>query len=101
MKKLLLPILFLFSLFSFGQPIQLFRQFKWHLEFTAFGNTRNAAENRGYCCIRTDSSATLNLPPGQTSVSAHLYRASIGNGEFEVAINRTANTAQRIFNHSY
>src|SRR5690554_5363408 len=101
MKKLLLPILFLISLFSFGQPIELFRQFNGHLDFTAFGNTLNAAENQGYCGMLTESSATLNLAPGQTFVSAHLYWASIGNGDFEVDINGTAITAQRIFNHSF
>lgn len=102
MKKLLLPILFLFSLFSFGQPIELFRQFNGHLDFTAFGNTLNAAENNfGYCGILSESSATLNLAPGQTFVSAHLYWASIGNGDFEVSINNTPITAQRIFNHSF
>ncbi len=102
MKKILLPLLFLFPLFIFGQTVELFKQFNGHVDFTGFGNTLNAAENNnGYCSMLTSSSATLNLAPGQTFVSAHLYWGSIGSGDFEVDINGTAITAERIFNYSF
>lgn len=102
MKKLLLPILLLLPLFIFGQTVELFKQFNGHLDFTAFGNTLNAAENnQGYCSMLSESSATLYLAPGQTFVSAHLYWGSIGAGDFEVDINGTAITAERIFNYSF
>ncbi len=102
MKKLLLLLLFIFPLFIFSQPVQLFQQFNGRYDFTAVGNTLNTAENNnGYCGQLTQSSANLNLNTGQTFVSAHLYWSSIGTGDFDVSINGNAVSAQRIFSHTF
>ncbi|WP_158319128.1 hypothetical protein [Aequorivita sinensis] len=49
MKKLILSLLFLIPLLVFSQqnPIGLFQQFNGRYDFTAIGNTLNAAENGG------------------------------------------------------
>ncbi|MGO3181634.1 MAG: T9SS type B sorting domain-containing protein [Aequorivita sp.] len=102
MKRLLLIFIFIFPLFVFSQEnqIELFQQFNGRYSFTAIGNTLNAAENNeGYCDMLSQSSATLNLEPGQTLVSAHLYWASIGPGDFDVGINGTPITADRTIDH--
>ncbi|MAP81906.1 MAG: hypothetical protein CL526_12565, partial [Aequorivita sp.] len=102
MKKLILFIALFCSLFAFSQPIDLFQQFNGRYDFTAVGNTLNAQPNfNGYCGQLLQSSATLNLNPGQTFISAHLYWGSIGTGDFDVAINGNPISAQRIFSHSY
>ncbi|MCZ4319620.1 hypothetical protein O4H26_11510, partial [Aequorivita viscosa] len=102
MKKLILFFTILFPLFVFSQPIDLFQQFNGRYDFTAVGNTLNAQPNfNGYCGQMLQSSATLNLNPGQTFISAHLYWGSIGTGDFDVAINGTPISAQRIFSHTF
>src|SRR5690606_41781181 len=102
MKKLILLLLLVFPLFVFSQPVQLFQQFNGRYDFTAVGNTLNAQPNfNGYCDQLLQSSATLNLNPGQTFISAHLYWSSVGPGDFDVAINGTPISAQRIFSHTF
>ena len=104
MKKLILSLLFLIPLLVFSQqnPIGLFQQFNGRYDFTAIGNTLNAAENgTSYCDMLSESSATLNLSATQSLVSAHLYWSSIGPGDFQVDINGTAITAERTFSHTF
>ncbi|MEM0517826.1 hypothetical protein, partial [Aequorivita flava] len=107
MKKLILFFTIIFPVFVFSQPIDLFQQFNGRYDFTAVGNTLNEfpnfPDNNGnvYCGQLLQSSATLNLNPGQTFVSAHLYWGSIGTGDFDVALNGTAISAQRIFSHTF
>src|SRR5690554_6071684 len=103
MRKLLLILAFAFPLLALSQqdPISLFQQFNGRYDFTAIGNTLNENENNnGYCGMLSESSATLNLEPNQTLVSAHLYWSSIGTGDFQVDINGTAITADRTFSHT-
>ena len=103
MKKKLLSLLFLFPLFITAQPVDLFQQFNGRLDFTAFGNTLNEFANnggQGNCTPLASSSATLSLTSGQTFESAHLYWGSVGTGDFDVALNGTAITAQRTFTYN-
>ncbi len=102
MKKLILFLALLFPLFVFSQAVTLFQQFNGRYDFTAVGNTLNAQPNfNGYCGQLLQSSATLNLSPGQTFISAHLYWGSIGTGDFDVSLNGTPISAQRIFSHTF
>ncbi|WP_310993539.1 CARDB domain-containing protein, partial [Aequorivita marina] len=101
MKRLVFLLLFILPLFTFGQSIELYKQFNGHYGYTAIGNTLNAEENgHGYCDMLSESSATLNLEPEQTVISAHLYWASIGPGDFEISLNGESINAERTFNHS-
>lgn len=106
MKGLLLFFVLISPLFALSQqdPIGLFKQFNGHFDFTAFGNTLNEFDNSvnaSYCDMLSESSATLNLSPEQTMVSAHLYWGSIGTGDLEVDINGTTINAERTFNYYY
>ncbi|MRT15757.1 hypothetical protein F3C99_02150, partial [Vitellibacter sp. q18] len=104
MKKFLLLFIFVFPLFVFSQPVQLFERFNGRYDFTAFGNTLSTAENNGGgnpCILLPQSSASLSLTLNQTIVSAHLYWASVGNGDFDVALNGTPISAQRTFSHNF
>ncbi|HIB49671.1 MAG TPA: hypothetical protein EYO35_15330, partial [Flavobacteriaceae bacterium] len=98
MKKLLLCLL-LSPVFMFSQQIDLFQQFNGRLDFTAFGNTLNTQENGNGapCTILTSSSAALNLLPNQTFVSAHMYWAGPGSGDFDVRLNGSPVSADRTF----
>ncbi|WP_271856431.1 CARDB domain-containing protein, partial [Patiriisocius marinus] len=96
--------LLLFSLFSImlsaqTEPITLFEQFNGQLDFTGFGNTLNPQENNagGTFDILNESSAELNLAPGQTLVAAYLYWAGSGSGDFFVDLNGTPVFATRTF----
>src|SRR5690554_3395133 len=103
MRKLLLILAFAFPLLALSQqdPISLFQQFNGRYDFTAIGNTLNENENNnGYCGMLSESSATLNLEPNQTLVSAHLYWSSIGTGDFQVDINGNDTTADSTFSHT-
>ncbi|MDC7999409.1 CARDB domain-containing protein, partial [Aequorivita todarodis] len=100
MKKLILLFLFFLPLFVFSQanPITEFRQFNGRYQFTALGNTLNTEENPYSPCVAlTQSSAQLNLGPGQTFLSAHLYWAGSGTGDFDVKLNGIDITPDRIF----
>ena len=96
MKNLLFSIVFWLLPFSLiaQEPIELFQQFNGQYDFTAFGNTLNLAENGGGagCDILTESSADLNLLPGQNILAALLYWAGSGTGDFEVQLSRGLNT---------
>ncbi|WP_271856359.1 hypothetical protein, partial [Patiriisocius marinus] len=97
----------LFSLLSFtsfsqtGVPITLFEQFNGQLDFTAFGNTLNPFgnnEGQGFFNILDESSANLNLSPGQTLVRAYLYWGGAGpNEDFSVKLNGVNVDATRTF----
>ncbi|WP_347373899.1 T9SS type B sorting domain-containing protein [Aequorivita sp. Q41] len=102
MKKLILLLLFTLPYFVFSQNIDTFKQFNGRYDFTAVGNTLNTGENnQGSCDMLLQSSATLNLGPGTTLVSAHLYWASIGTGDFDVNVNGTPVSAERTFAHTF
>ena len=99
MKKNLTLLILLLPIFLLAQPVDLFQQFNGRYDFTAFGNTLNEAENGSGnpCTILTSSSADFNLLPTQTFVSAHLYWAGSGPGDFNVALNGTRLVASRNF----
>ncbi|HET8803198.1 MAG TPA: gliding motility-associated C-terminal domain-containing protein, partial [Aequorivita sp.] len=90
MKKLILLLILSCPIFVSAQNIDVFRQFNGRYDFTAVGNTLSTGENNtGVCNMLTQSSATLALGPGETIISAQLYWASIGTGDFDVAVNGT------------
>ena len=95
LKKILILIIFLLQVVLIAQPVDLFQQFNGRYDFTAFGNTLNIGENS--CNILTSSSADFALQPGQTLVSAHLYWAGSGSGDFDVELNGAPVTATRTF----
>src|SRR5690554_279070 len=99
MKKLILSFLLFIPFFAFSQQIDEFLQFNGRYDFTAFGNTLNIEENGtfGACTILTESSADFQLEPGQTLVSAHLYWAGSGTGDFNVKLNGATINADRQF----
>ncbi|EDM42817.1 hypothetical protein SCB49_01814, partial [unidentified eubacterium SCB49] len=83
-----------------SQQVTLFEQFNGQYDYTAFGNTLNEAENnanQGFCQILDSSSADFALDPGQTFVSAHLYWAGSGPGDFDVSLNGAGVSATRTF----
>ncbi|WP_310994097.1 CARDB domain-containing protein, partial [Aequorivita marina] len=102
MKKLILLILLFIPIFLFSQqsvPIEEYLQFNGRYEFTAFGNTLNIEENGlfGPCTILTESSADFQLEANQTFVSAQLYWAGSGTGDFDVKLNGNDVSADRTF----
>lgn len=99
MKKLTILFITLITFQLSAQNVDLFQQFNGQYDFTAFGNTLNLGENNqtGICDILTESSADYALQPGQTFISAHLYWAGSGNGDFEVKLNGQDIIAQRTF----
>ena len=100
-KKLLL----LFALFFAGQllaqDISLYQQFNGRYDFVFLGNTMNPVENSFQIipAVNTESSATLNLAPGNTIEKAYLYWAGSGTGDFEILLNGAPLTAERTFSH--
>ena len=106
MKNLLFSIVFWLLPFSLiaQEPIELFQQFNGQYDFTALGNTLNLEENGGGCNILTQSSADLNLLPGQNIIAALLYWGGSGPGDFDVTLTSglttTAITSSRNFNIS-
>jgi gliding motility-associated-like protein len=104
MKNFLLVFFLITSAILFAQPVNLFQQFNGRLDFTAFGNTLNEFPNNGpngNCTLLLSSNATLNLTSGQTFVSAHMYWASVGTGDFDVALNGIPISADRVFSHTF
>jgi len=69
------------------------------LDYTAFGNTMNTAENGGGapCEVLTESTATFTLEADQSVIAAYLYWAGSGPGDFEVQLNGVPITAERTF----
>lgn len=101
MRNAILSLLgILLSNVLWAQEITQFQQFNGRFDYTAFGNTLNLVENavETPCEILTESSAQLNLQPGQTIQNALLYWAGSGSGDFEVTFNGTPITASREFN---
>lgn len=100
--RLLLFFTFLTAFTAYSQvDIALYEQFNGRYDFTFVGNTLNPAENNltaaGDCSINTFSSAGLNLLPGQDITAAYLYWAGSGTGDFDIKLNGTDITAERIF----
>jgi gliding motility-associated-like protein len=106
MKKLSLFLLLLCTVIGVqmdAQEVEIFQQFNGRYDYVAFGNTLNIFENTNPggpdppCDILTSSSAPFALEVGQTVVSASLYWAGSGTGDFQVLLNGTQITAERTF----
>ncbi len=100
MKNFTLILMLFFTSIIFSQEISLFEQYNGQYDYTAFGNTLNEAENnanQGFCQILDSSSANFTLAAGQTVVSAHLYWAGSGTGDFDVTLNGASVSASRMF----
>ena len=98
--RLLIIIVFL-PIYSWGQDISLFQEFNGRVSYYSFGNTLNLEEN-GFgseCDILSESSAEMQLEPGQTVLAAYLYWAGSGDGDFTVELNGTVLSAQRFFSY--
>ncbi|MCF6350798.1 MAG: T9SS type B sorting domain-containing protein [Flavobacteriaceae bacterium] len=97
------PLIFIIScllVYSLhAQDIELYNQFSDKVDFTMIGNTLNTEENglTTSCSILTSSMASLNLDAGDTIVSAYLYWAGSGSGDFEVTLNNQTIIAERTF----
>lgn len=83
-----------------AQPITQFQQFNGRYDYTAIGNTLNVDENNfGTCTVLPQSSATLNLNPGQTVQAAYLFWAgSSPNADYDIELNGVPITATNTFN---
>lgn len=89
------------SCFSYAQDVALYQQYSGRYAFTFVGNTLNLMENniQSTLEILSESSATLNLQPGDQIVNAYLYWAGSGTGDFEIKLNNQTITADRTFLH--
>src|SRR5690606_26026843 len=101
-KKLLLNSFLFFSCLQlFAQEnITQYAQFHGRYDFTMFGNTMNPSENPNGCIINTESSADLNLLPGQNVVAAYLYWSGSGGldiADLDVELNGIPLSAERDF----
>lgn len=96
---LFLILCLLFSAKHFAQDVSLHKQYGGRIDFTMFGNTLNQQENGLFssCIINTSSSADFNLQANDTIVSAYLYWAGSGDGDFEVKLNNQTINATRVF----
>ena len=94
-------LLFLIPLAISAQDVSLLQQFNGRYDFTFVGNTLNPNENSYMTVpeINTSSSANLNLNPNDVVEKAYLYWAGCGPGDFEVQLNNTIITPERIFQH--
>ncbi|MFN3639857.1 MAG: hypothetical protein ACK4UK_02970, partial [Flavobacterium sp.] len=91
----------------FGQsdvPLSLRTQFNGSYGYTIIGNTHNEFDNWEQnpippCQLLTQSSATLNLNPGQNIVAAYLYWSGIGDGTHnpEVTLNGINHVADEVY----
>ena len=100
--RLLFLIFIIGNTLVIGQEIEQFQVFAGRFDYLAIGNTLNAAENGTGepCVLLPQSSATLNLDPGQNVIAAYLYWAGSGDGDFDVTLNNTPITAERTFNNT-
>lgn len=101
-KKLLLLFSLLILNLGFSQSISQYQYFNGNFDFTMIGNTMNIDPNGSNlpCAILTQSSAVLNLNPGQTVEAAYLYwsgSGSLAEADFNVELNGNPITAQRTF----
>lgn len=87
--------------FSYGQDVSLYQQYNGRYAFTFVGNTLNVMENniQQELAILTQSSASINLQPGDQVESAFLYWAGSGPGDFNVKLNGQTIVAERTFLH--
>ncbi len=94
-----LMLILLVCQISFGQDVSLYNQVNDRVDFTFVGNTLNLAENNSdpECHILTESSAALNLNPGDEILSAYLYWAGSGPGDTLVTLNGVDLAAERLF----
>ncbi|MDI1316508.1 gliding motility-associated C-terminal domain-containing protein [Flavobacterium sp.] len=92
-------ILFCFIFTANGQNVSLFHQFNGRYDFTFIGNTLNVQPNFGNdpCLLLPSSDAILNLDPNDTIISAYLYWAGSGTGDFNVKLNGIEIDSQRNF----
>ncbi|MDG1961585.1 MAG: hypothetical protein P8I32_00950, partial [Flavobacteriaceae bacterium] len=99
MKKFfLLPIIFFSFLLNAQVPLtRTVPQILGKYDFTAIGNTLNAAQNPNPCVLLPESSATLNLGPTQTFFQAHMYWSASGPADDTVTLNGSTVTASRTF----
>ena len=82
-----------------SQEIELFQQFNGRYNYLAIGNTLNSQENNGntFCETLEASSAVLTMPSGSTIISAYLYWAGSGPGDFDVTLNGIDFTADNTY----
>ena len=82
-------ILFYFIFTANGQNVSLFHQFNGRYDFTFIGNTLNVQPNGANdpCILLPSSDAMLNLGSNNTIISAYLYWAGSGTGDFNVKLN--------------
>ncbi|MBQ0768981.1 MAG: gliding motility-associated C-terminal domain-containing protein, partial [Bizionia sp.] len=88
----------------FSQDISLFQQFNGRYDYTAIGNTLNAAENnlvQDFCETLPSSQANLSLDTDCTIIAAYLYWAGSGTGDLEVSFNDSLVTADNIYITDY
>ena len=92
-------LLLLWQYLAIAQDVSLLTQFNGRYDYTAIGNTMNINENGGGapCDILTSSSADLSLEADQTVVSALLYWAGSGAGDFDVLLNDVPIRPDRTF----
>ena len=93
--RLLLFFIALSETMAIGQEVEQFQIFAGRFDYLALGNTLNTGPNGGItpCELLPESSATLDLDPGQTVIAAYLYWAGPGSGDFDVSLNGTPITA--------
>ncbi len=98
-KNISFLVVFAWSSYMYAQDISLFRQFNGRYDYVAIGNTLNPVENEqgSDCTILTSSSATLDLDEDRTVVSAYLYWAGSGPGDFDILLNGEPVTVDRVF----
>ena len=89
-KSIYIVLIFVFTISSHAQDIELFQQFNGRYDYTAIGNTLNPFENNldfSFCVPLESSSADLNLPASNTITAAYLYWAGSGTGDTNVTLN--------------
>ncbi len=94
--------LLLISSLTQAQQIRQFAQYNGQFDYVGLGNTMNLSENGGVdCMILTESSADLTLEPGQAVVTAALYWAGSGDGDFDVELNGIPVSSSREFIYEF
>jgi gliding motility-associated-like protein len=89
-KFIQIVFLFVFTIPSYAQDIELFEQFNGRYDYTAIGNTLNPFENNlddSFCFPLESSSADLELSDSTVITAAYLYWAGSGTGDTNVMLN--------------
>ncbi|TXE16944.1 T9SS C-terminal target domain-containing protein [Psychroserpens burtonensis] len=89
-KFIQIVFLFVFTIPSHAQDIELFEQFNGRYDYTAIGNTLNPFENNlddSFCFPLESSSADLDLSDSTVITAAYLYWAGSGTGDTNVMLN--------------